>query len=70
MILTGWIKILTDWKILNIFEILNTAFSKFYNPSKNLTVDEVTAVCMGSVLFKQDIPKKYKCFGIKNSQTL
>jgi len=29
------------WKIRDLFEILNATFSKFYNPSENLAIDEV-----------------------------
>jgi len=40
-------------------------FSKFYNPSEHLAVDEVIVKFKGRVLFKQYIPKKCKCFSIK-----
>jgi hypothetical protein len=53
------------WKLRNLFEILNTAFSKFYNPSENLAIYEVIVLLKGRVLFKQYIPKKHKRFGIK-----
>jgi hypothetical protein len=49
----------------NLFEILTKAFSKFYNPSEHLAVDDVTAPFKGRVLFKQYIPRKHKCYGIK-----
>ena len=39
---------MTDWKIRGLFEILRTNFSKFYNPSQNLALDEVI------VKFKED----------------
>jgi len=29
------------WKIRDLFETLNSTFSKFYNPSENLVIDEV-----------------------------
>jgi len=53
------------WKIRDLFEILNSTFSKFYNPSENLTVDEVIVSFKGRVIFRQYIPRKHKCFGIK-----
>ena len=53
------------WKLRNVFEILNTTFSKFYNPSENLAIDEVIVLFKGRVAFKQYIPKKHKRFGIK-----
>ena len=53
------------WKIRDLFEILNATFSKFYNPSKNLAVDEVIVSFKARVIFKQYIPKKRKRFGIK-----
>jgi len=53
------------WKIRDLFDILNATFSKFYNLSKNLAIDEVIVSFKGRVIIKQYIPKKYKCFGIK-----
>ena len=49
----------------DLFEIIRTNFSKFYNPSEHLAVDEVIVKFKGRVLFKQYIPKKRKRFGIK-----
>ena len=49
----------------DLFEILNATFSKFYNPSENLAIDEVIVSFKGRVIFKQYIPKKRKRFGIK-----
>jgi len=53
------------WKIRDLFQILNGTFSKFYNPSKNLAVDEVIVSFKGRVIFKQYISKKCKHFSIK-----
>jgi len=53
------------WKIRDLFEFLNAIFSKFYNPSENLAIDEVIVSFKGTVIFKQYIPKKRKKFGIK-----
>ena len=53
------------WKIRNLFDILNYKFSKFYNPSEHLVVDEVIVKFKGRVIFRQYIPKKHKHFGIK-----
>ena len=39
-------------------------YSKFYNPSENMAVDEVTVKYRGRVIW-QYIPKKRKRFGIK-----
>jgi hypothetical protein len=52
------------WKVRNLFEILNTAFTKCYNPSDNLGVD-VIVLFKGRVVFKQYIPKKQERFDIK-----
>jgi len=52
-------------KVQDLFEILNGTFSKFYNPSENLVIDEVIVSFKGRVIFKQNIPKKRKQFGIK-----
>jgi hypothetical protein len=40
-------------------------FSTFYNPSENLTIDEVIVSFKGRVVFKQYIPKKRKHFDTK-----
>ena len=53
------------WKIRDLFEILNSTFSKFYNPSENLAIDEVIVSFKGRVVFRQYIPKKRKRSGIK-----
>jgi hypothetical protein len=53
------------WNIRTIFDTLNQAYHKFYNPSEHLTVDEVIVKFQGRVIFRQYIPKKRKCFGIK-----
>jgi len=45
------------WKIRDLFEILSATFSKFYNPSENLAINEVIVSFKGRVIFKQYIPK-------------
>ena len=39
------------WKIWDVFEILNRTFSKFYNPSENLAIDN-TCVVQRRVIFQ------------------
>jgi hypothetical protein len=56
---------MTDWKIRDLFEIIRTSFSKFYNPSEHLAVDETIVKLKGRILFKQYNPTKRKPFGIK-----
>jgi len=53
------------WKIRDLFEIIRTNFTKFYNPSEYLAVDEVIVKFKGRIVFKQYIPKNRKRFGIK-----
>jgi len=53
------------WKLRDLFEIPRTNFSKFYNPSEHLAIDEVIVKFRGRVLFKRYIPKKRRRFGIK-----
>jgi len=50
------------WKIRDLFEIIRTNFSKFYNPSEHLAVDKVIVKFKGRVLFEQYILKKRKRF--------
>jgi len=53
------------WKIRIVFDTLNQAYPKFYNLSEHLAVDEVIVKFQGRVIFRQYIPMKRKCFGIK-----
>jgi len=53
------------WKMRILFDQLNDAYAKFYSPSAHLAVNEVIVLIKGRVIFKQDIPKKQKCFHIK-----
>jgi hypothetical protein len=53
------------WKMSTIFDILNDAYAKYYSTTEHLAVDEITVLFRGRVVFKQYIPKKYKCSGIK-----
>jgi hypothetical protein len=45
--------------------MLNNTYAKFYNPSEHLAVDEIIVLFKGRVVFRQNIPKKHKRFGIK-----
>ena len=53
------------WKIRDLFEIIRTNFSKFYNPSEHLAIDEVIVKFKGRMVFKKYIQKKSNHFGIK-----
>jgi len=53
------------WKLRTVFDKLNETYAKFYNPSEHLAVDEVIVKFKGRAIFRQYIPKKRKCFGIK-----
>ena len=53
------------WKLRTVFDKLNEAYAKFYNPSERLAVEEVIIKFKGRVIFRQYIPKKRKRFGIK-----
>jgi len=43
---------MTDCGIYNLFEIIKTNFSKFYNPSEYLAADEVIVKFKGRIVFK------------------
>ena len=58
---------MTDWKIRDLFEIIRMNFSKFYNPSEHLAVDEVIVKFKGKIVFKQYIPKKHNVSASKCS---
>jgi len=53
------------WKLRTVFDTLDDNYVKMYNPSENLTVEEVIVKFSGRVIFRQYIPKKRKHFGIK-----
>ncbi|PNF31295.1 hypothetical protein B7P43_G12669, partial [Cryptotermes secundus] len=53
------------WKIRTIFDTLNDAYEKYYNPSEHFAIDEIIVKFKGRVVFRQYIPKKHKRFGIK-----
>jgi len=53
------------WKLRTVFDKLNEAYAKFCNPSEHLAVDEINVKFKDRVIFRQCIPKKRKCFGIK-----
>jgi len=46
------------WKLGTVFDKLNEAYAKFYNPSQHLAVDEVIVKLKGRVIFRQYIKKK------------
>ena len=56
---------MTLWKIRIVFDTLNQAYPKFYNPLEHLAVDKVIVKFQGRVIFRQYISKKRKHFGIK-----
>jgi hypothetical protein len=53
------------WKTRTISDKLNDAYAKYYRPTKHSAGDGVTVLFKERVVFKQYIPKKHKCFGIK-----
>ena len=46
------------WKIRTVFDTLNQAYPKFYDPLDHLAVDEVIVKFQGRVIFRQYIPRK------------
>ena len=58
------------WKLRTVFDKVNEAYAKFYNPSEHLAVHEVIVKFKGRVIFKQYIPKKRKTFRHQNLQIL
>ena len=53
------------WTLRTVSDTLDKAYAKFYNPSEHLAVDEVIVKFKDRVIFRQYIPKKRKCFGMK-----
>jgi len=51
--------------VRDLFEIVRTNFSKFYNPSEYLASDEIIVTFKEWVIFKQYTPKTCKHFAIK-----
>jgi len=48
------------WKLRTIFDKLNEAYAKFYNPLEYSALDEIIVKFKGRVIFRQYIPKKRK----------
>jgi hypothetical protein len=46
-------------EIRQVYDILNTVYSKFYNLSEHLAPDQVTVLSKAKVAFQQYIPKKH-----------
>jgi len=57
------------WKLRTVFDKLNEAYTKFYNPSEHLALDEVNVKFKDRVIFRQYIPKERKVWH-QNLQTL
>ncbi|GFY17989.1 long-chain fatty acid transport protein 1 [Trichonephila clavipes] len=53
------------WKVRKVFDSFNRIFKEVYDPTENLSFDEVIIKFNGRVLFKQYIPKKRKQWGLK-----
>ncbi|GFX44674.1 piggyBac transposable element-derived protein 4 [Trichonephila clavipes] len=53
------------WKIRKVFDSFNRIFKEVYDPTENLSFNEVIIKFKGRVLFKQYIPKKRKQWGLK-----
>ena len=53
------------WKLRTVFDNLNEAYAKFYNPSEHLAVDKVIVKLKGRVICRQYISKKRKCSASK-----
>jgi hypothetical protein len=47
------------------FDYLNSRFDEVYNPTEQLTIDEIIVKFKGNVILRQFIPKKRKRFSIK-----
>jgi hypothetical protein len=50
---------------MEVFDILNVAYLKFYNPSGHLATDKVIVLFQGKVAFKRYISKKHTHFKSK-----
>ncbi|GFQ89294.1 piggyBac transposable element-derived protein 4 [Trichonephila clavata] len=53
------------WKIRKIFDNFNRTFKEVYDPTENVSFDEVIIKFKGRIHFKQYIPKKRKQWGLK-----
>jgi hypothetical protein len=57
------------WKLRTVFDKLNDAYTKFFNPSEDAAVDELIVKFKGKVISRQYFPKK-KTLRHQNLQTL
>jgi hypothetical protein len=42
-------------KMQDVFEMINNAYLKYYNPAEHLAIDEVIVLFIGRIVFKQYI---------------
>jgi len=57
------------WKLRTVFDKLNDAYAKFYNPSEYLAVGEVTVKFKNRVIFRHTFQRKENVLA-SNLQTL
>jgi hypothetical protein len=55
---------MTNWKIRPLFDVVSDTYAKLFN-HEHSAADEVIVLFRGRIIFKQYIPYKPKCFGIK-----
>jgi hypothetical protein len=48
------------WKTRTIFDKLNEAYAKYYNPTEHVATYEVIMLFKRQVIYKQYLPKKQK----------
>jgi hypothetical protein len=57
-------KIMTDWRMQDVFEMISIACIKYYSPPEHLVVDKIIVLFKGRIVFKQYIAKEHKHFDI------
>jgi hypothetical protein len=46
-----------------VFDKLNDAHAKYYNPTENVAVDVIAVLFKGTVIYRQYVPKKHYSLG-------
>ncbi|XP_069193727.1 piggyBac transposable element-derived protein 4-like [Procambarus clarkii] len=53
------------WKVRKVFSDLRGNFRDYFVPGQNVVIDELLVLFKGRLAFKQYIPSKRHCFGLK-----
>jgi hypothetical protein len=60
----------TDWKMQDVYEMINNTYVKYYNPSQHLAVDEIIVFFQRESVFRSSTFEKMQTFQNQHFQIL